>query len=141
MPRRKPRKKKPEPLKPLVDPNMVKALDHVLRQHILLAAIEREVSPIGLSKSLGEGLSLVSYHVKVLRDDCGGILKRTRTEQRRGALENYYRADLTAVRPTETIAQIFSLLSAEPDWDPDEMDALFARLREASEERLRRSGE
>jgi DNA-binding transcriptional ArsR family regulator len=58
----------------LVDPRLVKALDHVLRQHILLAAVQGEVSPSGLSKTLGEGLSQVSYHVKVLREDCDGII-------------------------------------------------------------------
>jgi len=123
---------------PLVDLNLVKALDHELRQHILLAAIKGEVSPNELSKSLGEGLSQVSYHVKVLREDCGGILRITRTRQRRGALEHFYRADLEAVPPADVIEQIFTLLSAGPDWDPSELRDLTKRLQQAA--RARREG-
>jgi DNA-binding transcriptional ArsR family regulator len=124
--------------KPLVDLDLIKALDHELRQHILLAAIKGEVSPNELSKSLGEGLSQVSYHVKVLREDCGGILKVTRTEQRRGALEHFYRADLEAVSPTDAIEQIFAMLSAGPDWDPGELRTLTERLQQAA--KTRRNG-
>src|SRR5436190_4982072 len=76
----------------LVDLNLVKGLSNVLRQHILLNAVMGEVSPNGLSKELGEGLSQVSYHVRVLRDDCDGLIEETRTVPRRGAIEHYYRA-------------------------------------------------
>jgi len=121
--------------KPLIDLNLIKALDHELRQHILLAAIQGEVSPSELSKSLGEGLSQVSYHVKVLRDDCGGILRIARTEQRRGALEHYYEADLDALRPNDAIEQIVAVLGSGPDWDTRELRALAKRLEEASKGR------
>jgi len=84
-----------------VDPRLVKALDHVLRQHILLAAVAGEVSPKVLSKALGEGLSQVSYHVKVLRDDCDGMIAETRTEPRRGAVEHYYRATAKTLLPAK----------------------------------------
>jgi DNA-binding transcriptional ArsR family regulator len=85
----------------LVDLRLVKALDHVLRQHILLAAVQGEVSPTELSKALGEGLSQVSYHVKVLRDDCDGMIEETRTEPRRGAVEHYYRAGAKTLLPAK----------------------------------------
>jgi DNA-binding transcriptional ArsR family regulator len=85
----------------LVDPRLVKALDHVLRQHILLAAVQGEVSPNELSKALDEGLSQVSYHVKVLRDDCEGMIEETRTEPRRGAVEHYYRASAKTLLPAK----------------------------------------
>jgi DNA-binding transcriptional ArsR family regulator len=84
-----------------VDPRLVKALDHILRQHILLAAVAGEVSPIELSKALDEGLSQVSYHVKVLRDDCDGMIEETRTEPRRGAVEHYYRASAKTLFPAK----------------------------------------
>jgi DNA-binding transcriptional ArsR family regulator len=84
-----------------VDLRLVKALDHVLRQHILLAAVAEEVSPKGLSKALDEGLSEVSYHVKVLRDDCDGIIEETRTVPRRGAVEHYYRANAKTLFPAK----------------------------------------
>lgn len=86
----------------LVDPRFVKALDHVLRQHILLAAVQGEVSPKELSKALDEGLSQVSYHVTVLRDDCDGMIEEIRTEPRRGAVEHYYRASAKTMLPAKT---------------------------------------
>lgn len=105
MPRGKPRNgstgKSGEHLPVLVDLRLVKALDHVLRQHILLAAVQGEVSPNALSKALDEGLSQVSYHVKVLRDDCDGIIEETRTEPRRGAIEHYYRASAKTLLPAK----------------------------------------
>lgn len=105
MPRGKPRNgntaKGGEHLPVLVDPRLVKALDHVLRQHIMLAAVAGEVSPSELSKALDEGVSQISYHVKVLREDCDGMIEETRTEPRRGAVEHYYRASVKTLFPAK----------------------------------------
>jgi len=84
----------------LVDLRLPKALSHVLRQHILLAAVEREVSPKELSGALGEQLGQVSYHVKVLRDECG-LIEETRQVPRRGAMEHYYRASVKTLLPAK----------------------------------------
>jgi DNA-binding transcriptional ArsR family regulator len=89
------------PLPVLVDPRFAKALDHVLRQHILLAAVQGEVSPKDLSQSLGEPLGKVSYHVKVLREDCDGLIEETRRVPRRGAVEHYYRASAKTLLPAK----------------------------------------
>jgi DNA-binding transcriptional ArsR family regulator len=73
-----------------VDQRLVKALAHELRVQILTILNERMASPNELAKELDEGLSQVSYHVKVLRDyECIELVK---TEPRRGAVEHYYRA-------------------------------------------------
>jgi DNA-binding transcriptional ArsR family regulator len=73
-----------------VDQRLVKALAHELRVEILTILNERMASPNELSKELDEGLSQVSYHVKVLKDyECIELVK---TEPRRGAVEHYYRA-------------------------------------------------
>jgi DNA-binding transcriptional ArsR family regulator len=73
-----------------VDQRLVKALAHPLRVEILTILNERMASPNELSKELDEGLSQVSYHVKVLKDyECIELVK---TEPRRGAVEHYYRA-------------------------------------------------
>lgn len=73
-----------------VDQRLVKALAHPLRVEILTTLNERMASPNELSKELNEGLSQVSYHVKVLKDyECIELVK---TEPRRGAVEHYYRA-------------------------------------------------
>lgn len=101
MPGKKPNNDKEPNLSPLVDQRLAKALAHVLRQHILLAMVQGEVSPSELSKALGEGLSQVSYHVKVLRDECEMIVE-TRTEPRRGAVEHYYRATPKSLLPAKT---------------------------------------
>ena len=97
-----PRGKSGKSLPVLVDPRFAKGLSHVLRQHILLAAVQGEVSPKDLAKELDEGLSQVSYHFKALRDDCGGMIERTRKEQRRGAIQNYYRASAKTLLPAKT---------------------------------------
>lgn len=73
-----------------VDQKLVKALAHPLRVEILTILNERMASPNELSKELDEGLSQVSYHVKVLKDfEC---IEMVKTEPRRGAVEHYYRA-------------------------------------------------
>jgi DNA-binding transcriptional ArsR family regulator len=73
-----------------VDLRLVKALAHELRVEILTILNERIASPNELAKELGEGLSQVSYHVKVLKDyEC---IEMVKTEPRRGAVEHYYRA-------------------------------------------------
>ena len=73
-----------------VDLRLVKSLTHELRVEILTILNERIASPNELAKELGEGLSQVSYHVKVLKDY--GCIKLVKTEPRRGAVEHYYRA-------------------------------------------------
>jgi DNA-binding transcriptional ArsR family regulator len=73
-----------------VDQRLVKALAHELRVQVLTILNERMASPNELAKDLNEGLSQVSYHVKVLKDyDCIELVK---TEPRRGAVEHYYKA-------------------------------------------------
>jgi len=73
-----------------IDQRLVKALTHELRVEILGILNERIASPNELANELNEGLSQVSYHVKVLRDyECIELVK---TEPRRGAVEHYYRA-------------------------------------------------
>lgn len=73
-----------------VDQRLFKALAHPLRFQALIILNERVASPNELAKELGEGLSQVSYHVKVLLEsDC---IELVNTEPRRGAVEHYYRA-------------------------------------------------
>jgi DNA-binding transcriptional ArsR family regulator len=73
-----------------VNQALVKSLAHELRAEILAILNERMASPNELAKELGEGLSQVSYHVKVLRDY--KVITLVKTEPRRGAVEHYYRA-------------------------------------------------
>lgn len=65
--------------------------------HILAILNDRMASPNELSKELDEGLSQVSYHVKVLKDlEC---IEMVKTEPRRGAVEHYYRASTKVFIP------------------------------------------
>lgn len=69
---------------------MAKALSHPIRMQILTILHKRVASPNQIAQELGEGLSQVSYHVKVLREyEC---IELVRTEPRRGAVEHFYRA-------------------------------------------------
>lgn len=83
-------KKQWEAAGPQVDQRLMKALGHPLRIGILTVLNDRMASPNELSKELEEGLSQVSYHVKVLKDF--EMIEMVKTEPRRGAVEHYYRA-------------------------------------------------
>ena len=73
-----------------VDYRVFKALAHPLRIEILAILNDRMASPNELRKELEEGLSQVSYHIKVLRDF--QMIEQVKTEPRRGAVEHYYKA-------------------------------------------------
>lgn len=87
-----------------VNQDLVKSLAHELRAEILAILNERMASPNELAKELGEGLSQVSYHVKVLKDF--ELIEMTRTEPRRGAVEHYYRAIERAFVPSGMAKEI-----------------------------------
>jgi DNA-binding transcriptional ArsR family regulator len=73
-----------------LDKSLIKALAHPLRWQLLEVLTERgEASPVELARLLDQPLATISHHMRVLRDlKC---VELTRTEQRRGALEHYYR--------------------------------------------------
>lgn len=73
-----------------IDQNIVRGLAHPLRVRILSVLNDRVASPNELSKELEEGLSQVSYHIKVLKDF--EMIEMTHAVPRRGAVEHYYRA-------------------------------------------------
>ena len=69
---------------------MIKALSHPIRLALLQVLGERVASPKEMGKEIGEHVTTVSYHVKVLLEaDC---IELVDTQQRRGAIEHYYRA-------------------------------------------------
>jgi len=73
-----------------IEPRLIKALSHPLRQRILYTLGEGIASPNELSKKLGEPLGNVSYHVKILAE-CDAI-ELVKTAPVRGAVEHFYRA-------------------------------------------------
>lgn len=82
-------------------------LAHPLRRRVLRAMLRKdsEVTPRELSVKLGEPLSMLSYHVRVL-EECEAV-KLTRTQRVRGATQHFYRPTVktewvrTALRTTE----------------------------------------
>lgn len=77
-----------------VDPRVVKALGHPLRQRVLTRLNQGVASPSELAEEFGERLPNISYHFRILVD-LGAIELVSRTP-RRGAVEHHYRA---AMRP------------------------------------------
>jgi DNA-binding transcriptional ArsR family regulator len=73
-----------------LDKSLIKALSHPLRWEMLELLTERgDSSPVELARLLDQPLATISHHMRVLRDlQC---VELTRTEQRRGAIEHYYR--------------------------------------------------
>jgi DNA-binding transcriptional ArsR family regulator len=92
------KKRQSDPKELSLNQRLIKALAHPLRVRILAYMNDREWSPNELSEELNEGLSQVSYHVKVLRDF--EMIEQTRTEPRRGAVEHFYRAIERAYIPS-----------------------------------------
>jgi DNA-binding transcriptional ArsR family regulator len=77
-------------VKSLIDRNLVSALSHPVRLHILDALNETTASPSDLAREVGADVNYVAYHVKELEKI--GYLELVKTEPRRGAVEHYYRA-------------------------------------------------
>jgi len=83
----------------LVDRQLIRALGHPLRTHILSILNEKTASPSELSEELGQGLSQVSYHVGVLVE-CE-FIELVDTQPRRGAVEHFYRAIRRSLVPSD----------------------------------------
>lgn len=73
-----------------IDPRLVKAMGHPLRQRILFTLNKRVASPNELARELKEPIGNVSYHVKVLAE-CEAV-ELVETKPARGAVEHFYRA-------------------------------------------------
>jgi DNA-binding transcriptional ArsR family regulator len=75
-----------------LDQRLLKALGHPLRQEILRALQKRVASPSQLAEELGEPLTNLSYHVKILAEN--EAIELVRTAPVRGAVEHFYRATI-----------------------------------------------
>ncbi|HET9162055.1 MAG TPA: helix-turn-helix domain-containing protein [Solirubrobacterales bacterium] len=101
-PRKKDRTKKPRPKTghvPRLDKRIAKALSHPLRTEIVAILSDTCASPSEMADMLGEELSDVSYHTKVLRElDCVEIVEQERV---RGSVRTRYRATLKMLLTSE----------------------------------------
>lgn len=69
---------------------LVKGLSHPVRVECLTVLSQRVASPRELAEALGEDLSNVSYHVRVL--DELGLIELVNEESVRGAVAHFYKA-------------------------------------------------
>jgi DNA-binding transcriptional ArsR family regulator len=77
------------------DNDLLAALSHPLRRRILRElAATGTTSPRQLSEALGQPLSNVSYHVRVLADR--GAMTLVETKPARGSIEHFYRVAVKA---------------------------------------------
>jgi DNA-binding transcriptional ArsR family regulator len=77
------------------DNDLLMALRHPLRRQILRAmGAERAISPRQISRALGQPLSNVSYHVRVLADR--GTIALVNTKPVRGSMQHFYRTAIDA---------------------------------------------
>jgi len=98
--KQKNQKRKSQPRKDLVNYGCMKALSKRERVEILAILCERIASPKEIANELDEGLSQVSYHVKVLRE-CRLIVLDHKIP-RRGAIEHFYRVPASTLIPPRT---------------------------------------
>jgi DNA-binding transcriptional ArsR family regulator len=73
-----------------LDTRLAKALSHPLRQRLLMAYTNREVSPSQVARELDESLGDVSYHTKRLVEH--GCVELVRAVRGRGGVKHFYRA-------------------------------------------------
>lgn len=111
-----------------IDPRLIKALGHPLRQRILVTLNDRVASPSELSKQLGEPLGNVSYHVKIL-SECEAI-ELVKTAPVRGAVEHFYRATTRPYFDDDNWAGL--PLSARRDIFDDTLGAIWDHLAKAA---------
>jgi len=96
--KRQPTKKKVKKSDLPLSERLVKAMSNKLRVRLLAYLNDRPWSPRELADELDEGLSQVSYHIKVLRDFA--LIELIKTEPRRGAVAHYYSAVHRAFMPS-----------------------------------------
>jgi DNA-binding transcriptional ArsR family regulator len=87
-----------------IDPRLVKAMGHPVRNDALSILNERVASPNEIAKELDESVGHVSYHIKVLKEcECIELVDMA---PRRGAMEHYYRATSRAFLTADEWARL-----------------------------------
>lgn len=98
-------------LKTFLDPRLVKALGHPVREHILAVLNERIASAREIGEEIGADVSSFYHHIEELEKlDC---IERVMTKQRRGANEHFFRATRTVFFSDERWQQIPATLRSD----------------------------
>lgn len=80
-------------LKTYLDPRLIQALAHPVREHILAVLNERIASAREIGSELGADVSSFYHHIELLEEL--GFIERVASRQRRGATEHFFRAQRT----------------------------------------------
>jgi DNA-binding transcriptional ArsR family regulator len=75
--------------------NLLKALVHPIRMKLLSELSQRDVSPAGFARKLGEPIPNVAYHFRVLEEM--GFIEEVGTRPVRGSIEHFYRRTGTVI--------------------------------------------
>ena len=110
-----------------LDDRLVKALTHPLRWRILEVLNRGVSSPREISEELEAKLGDVGYHVRRLHDL--GVIELVRTEQRRGAIKHFYKANSRAILDNEQGARLPK--SARRQLQGQTLDAIWTHVRRA----------
>jgi DNA-binding transcriptional ArsR family regulator len=98
-------------LRRFLDPQLVKALGHPVREHILAVFNERVASAREIGEELGADVSSFYHHVEEL--ERLGFIERIETRQRRGAKEHFFQAKRTVFFDDRAWQQLPALLRAD----------------------------
>lgn len=110
-----------------VDERLVKALTHPLRWQILEVLNRGVNSPREIAEELGAKLGDVGYHVRRLHEL--GVIELVRTEQRRGAIKHFYKANSRAMLDNEHWARLPK--SARRQLSGQTLDTIWSHVRHA----------
>jgi DNA-binding transcriptional ArsR family regulator len=82
-------------LKRFLDPRLIKAFGHPVREHILSVLNERIASPKEIGREIGLEVEAFYHHFEVLEElDC---IERVDAKRRRGATEHFFKAKTSFV--------------------------------------------
>jgi DNA-binding MarR family transcriptional regulator len=110
-----------------VDERLVKALTHPLRWRILEVLNQGVSSPREIAEELDAKLGDVGYHVRRLHEL--GVIELVRTEQRRGAIKHFYKANSRAMLDNEHWARLPQ--SARRQLFGQTLDQIWSHVRHA----------
>lgn len=81
-------------LKRFIDPRLIKALGHPIREHALAVFNERVASATEIGEEIG--LDVPAFYTHVATLEKMGFVERVETRRRRGAKEHFFQAKATA---------------------------------------------
>jgi DNA-binding transcriptional ArsR family regulator len=92
------------PVRHRADQQLIKVMAHPLRVQSLTLLTERVASPKEIAKTLGVGVTKLSYHIRELEKV--GLIELVDEKKRRGAVEHFYRATIRPMLDNEESGEL-----------------------------------